>query len=124
MSIESVAGLILHIYSFCTYVWMCTCVIVREQLVGLGCLLVFCGSQELNSGLQTWQQAPLSLLDVSIADFFFFSTVLFLFQIIPKVLVENMELTRTRWTKVLWALSIKAKQRSMSPRKVLPLSLP
>lgn len=44
---------------------------VRGQLIGLGCFLVPCG-QELNSGLQTWQQAPLSLLTISIADFFFF----------------------------------------------------
>ena len=39
-------------------------------------------------------------------------------KITPKVLVVYMGLTRTRWIKVLWALSIKAKQRSTNLKKI------
>lgn len=48
----------------------------------------------------------------------FFSSPLGLWQIMPRALEASLALRWTRWTRVPWASSIKAKRRGMNPRKV------
>lgn len=48
----------------------------------------------------------------------FFSSPLGLWQIMPRALEASLALRWTRWTRVPWASSIKAKRRGTNPRKV------
>ena len=84
-SLQNICIMFVFVYCVCACAFICVSacfchrvLVIRGQLLGVGSLLLMCGSWGLNQGLQAWQQAPLFSEPFHQPQTFFFFFLVFI----------------------------------------------